>query len=91
MFMFVTENGFEEITLSGMAVEGLIKMNEGMKRDKTLDLRFVKAMLIGFCTIKQVKVMKEQAEIGMGILTTMKGRIDTKIIISIYNYLFVSF
>lgn len=88
--MFAKENGFEEIALSGMAVEGLVKMNEGNKRDGAFDLRFVKAMLIGFCTIKKVKVMKEEADIGYEILATMKGTLDTTANISIYTYLFVS-
>lgn len=53
---FMVQNGdeFEEILLPFKAVNGLHKMNE-LKRSEQFDVAFLKAMVIGFCTMRNVK------------------------------------
>lgn len=53
-FMIGNEDSFEEVQLKSAAVDGLIKMNK-KKREKQFDLVYLKALLIGFCTLKTIK------------------------------------
>lgn len=45
---------FKEIGLSKKAVEGLKNMNKN-KRGTQFDALFLKALIIGFCTIRKIK------------------------------------
>lgn len=53
---FMAQNGdqFEEILLPFKAVNGLLRMNE-FKRSELFDVAFLKATLIGFCTLQKIK------------------------------------
>lgn len=64
--------GFAEIKLPAQAVEGLIKLNRG-KRDEQFDLRFMKGMLIGFCTVKKIKEYNGNEDIDESVSALMKG------------------
>lgn len=68
-FMAQKGNDFEEIRLPAKAVNGLRKMNE-QKRCESFDVAFLKAMLIGFCTLKKIK---EQESIDDHIRSVIEG------------------
>lgn len=73
-FMVPKDDGFEEIKLSGQAAEGLVKMNSE-KRNETFDLRFIKGMLIGFCTVKKVKDFKSYKDLDELNSVLLKGKV----------------
>lgn len=50
---FMAQTG-EEFLLPSKAVNGLLKMNQ-FKRSEPFDGAFLKAMLIGFCTLLKIK------------------------------------
>ena len=64
-----SHDGFKEVWLSAHAVDGLSKMNK-KKPGEMYDTIFMKAMLIGFCTMKMIK---ENDAIDEGILQLIKG------------------
>lgn len=53
-FMLLKPGGFDEIGLSAKAVKGSIKMNT-THRHKPFDSLFLKALLVGFCSMKGIK------------------------------------
>lgn len=68
------------IRLPAKAVTGLLMMNE-KKRSKKFDISFLKAMLIGFFTLKKIK---ENASMDEGILEIVKGKSNYFIHLSYY-------
>lgn len=64
-YMIEGENGFEEVWLKERAVTGLLKMNK-KKPEQAFDLIFLKALLIGLCSIQKIK--SEQKQIVEGIM-----------------------
>lgn len=62
----------EEIKLNSQAVNGLIKINKE-KPGENFDLRFLKGILIGFCTVKTVKGFKSNDDIDEAVLELIKG------------------
>lgn len=69
-FMAQKGNEFKEIRLPAKAVDGLLMMNE-KKRSQKFDVAFLKALLIGFCTLKKIK---ENGIIDEEIGRVVKGR-----------------
>ena len=76
-FMIGNEDSFEEVQLKSAAVDGLIKMNK-KKREKQFDLVYLKALLIGFCTLKTIKDEKSTFDfLGKdGMLDLLKELFD---------------
>lgn len=62
---------FEEIRLPAKAVISFRKMNE-QKRSEQFDVAFLKAMLIGFCTLKKTK---EEDSIDEKIRNVIESRV----------------
>lgn len=66
------DNGFIEVWLTAHAAIGLVKMNK-KRTGQQYDTVFLKALLIGFCTIKKIK---EAEPIDDGILALIKGKLE---------------
>lgn len=52
-----------------MVVNGLVKMN----KQEIADLRFIKGLLIGFCTVDKIKKNISIEDVDEGVLTLIKG------------------
>lgn len=79
-FMIANKDSFEEVWLNSQAVDGLIKMNK-KKRDKQSDLVFLKALLIGFCTLKAIKDEKSTGNLlrNEGMLGLLKDLFEWRV------------
>lgn len=75
------ETEFDEVKLPAAAVHCLQKMNE-KKRDEKYDCSYLKALLVGFCTMKGIKN-------DGGIIDKYHGVITGKII-HLKNYVCLS-
>lgn len=70
-FMAPKGDGFKEVRLPAKVVNGLLKMNE-LKRSDQFDVPFLKAVLIGFCTMKKIQ---EIGYINEEVFNVVKGKI----------------
>lgn len=79
-FMIGNEDSFEEVRLKSTAVDGLIKMNK-KKREKQFDLVYLKALLIGFCTLKTIKDEKSSSDFlgKVGMLDLLKDLFEWRV------------
>lgn len=65
-------DAFMEVKMAATCVKGLLRFNETENRKDTgLDKAFIKALIIGLCTIKQVK---ENDRINKDLLIFLKGK-----------------
>ncbi|XP_031638193.1 uncharacterized protein LOC116350529 [Contarinia nasturtii] len=61
-----------QIQLSARAVNGLIKFNTERRNDVGIDKKFLKALLIGICTLKRIKESVSMFDIDNAFLGLVK-------------------
>lgn len=73
--MVANGDGHKEIALSSTAVAVLSDLNK-KKRDEKFDFHFLTALLIGFCTIKKIKLIDA---VEKGILDLVKDLFNWRV------------
>lgn len=73
--MIESGNDFKEIWLSSQVVSGLLQMNKKRSTEQ-YDLLFIKALLIGLCTMKKIK---DKEPIEDGIATFMMNLFEWRV------------
>lgn len=53
--MVKVENGFKEIKLKGRLVKLLLDLNANRREDVSVDLTFIKALIVSVFTVKYIK------------------------------------
>lgn len=80
---------FKEVRLPAKVVNGLLQLNE-KRRSKQFDLPFLKALLVGFCTVKKIQ---EHGSIDEEIVNVAKGNILDCILVyslqTIHKFIFL--
>lgn len=68
-------NKNQEVTLASRVISGLLWLNEPNRRENTeYDKTFIKALLIGICTLKTIQNLSENQRIPKGVLAFIKGK-----------------
>lgn len=75
----IGDDNFKEIRLPALAVKGLLNLS----RNEMNDLRFVKALLIGFCTVNEIKKCKTIKDIDEAIFEMIKSMEQYKLLVII--------